>query len=174
VVAAAAGCINVLLTCPLWVVITQMQAAQKSRGPGGARRAEQCSGSAAAAAAGGATATADGAEAEGSGKPEAVAGASGGSSNAQYDPKDAGAVRTAMRLYRDRGLAGFYQGLRPSLVMVVNPTIQVCWWSVWVGVCEWGRLLCLGLVENGVAVVVVMNWCRCLYYCSQERPANPL
>ncbi|KAI8471783.1 MAG: mitochondrial carrier [Monoraphidium minutum] len=82
-VASAAGCINVMLTIPMWVVITQMQAAQKSRAPGGA------------------------------------AGNSGPAPG-----RDGGAWRTASRLYQERGVAGFYMGLRPSLVMVVNPTIQ--------------------------------------------------
>ncbi|KIY93762.1 solute carrier family 25 member 17 [Monoraphidium neglectum] len=43
---------------------------------------------------------------------------------AQPPRGESGAWRTTVRLYQDRGLAGFYQGLRPSLVMVVNPTIQ--------------------------------------------------
>lgn len=40
-------------------------------------------------------------------------------------PTGGGVWRTTARLYQDRGIKGFYQGLRPSLVMVVNPTIQV-------------------------------------------------
>lgn len=42
----------------------------------------------------------------------------------------------AQQVFRDAGLAGFFQGLIPSLVMVVNPTIQVRMCQrvcVWVG-----------------------------------------
>jgi hypothetical protein len=34
-------------------------------------------------------------------------------------------VAVARQVYRDHGLAGFFKGLMPSMVMVVNPTIQV-------------------------------------------------
>lgn len=33
-------------------------------------------------------------------------------------------VAVARQVYRDQGLAGFFKGLMPSMVMVVNPTIQ--------------------------------------------------
>jgi hypothetical protein len=47
---------------------------------------------------------------------------SGGRSSPFYDT---GALATARRVYRERGLSGFYAGLRPSLIMVINPTVQV-------------------------------------------------
>jgi hypothetical protein len=97
-VAAAAGCVNVVLTIPMWCVITQMQAAVKcQRGGGGG-------------GAGGGGAAGGGAECR------------GGRSSPFYDT---GALATARRLWADRGLAGFYAGLRPSLIMVLNPTVQV-------------------------------------------------
>jgi hypothetical protein len=34
-------------------------------------------------------------------------------------------VAVARQVYRDHGVAGFFKGLMPSMVMVVNPTIQV-------------------------------------------------
>ena len=33
-------------------------------------------------------------------------------------------VAVARQVYRDHGVAGFFKGLMPSMVMVVNPTIQ--------------------------------------------------
>lgn len=72
-VASVAGCVNVLCTNPMWVVITQLQALQKEH-PDIARRAS--------------------------------------------------AVATAQQIWRDQGALGFFKGLWPSMVMVVNPTIQ--------------------------------------------------
>eukprot|EP00775_Hariotina_reticulata_P011406 gene11406-11554_t len=68
-VASVAGCVNVLLTNPIWVVITQMQALQRHK-------------------------------------------------------QNAGTLAVARQVYRDHGVAGFFKGLMPSMVMVVNPTIQ--------------------------------------------------
>lgn len=68
-VASLAGCVNVLLTNPIWVVITQMQALHKHR-------------------------------------------------------QGMSTVAVARQVYRDHGVAGFFKGLMPSMVMVVNPTIQ--------------------------------------------------
>ncbi|KAF8065929.1 hypothetical protein HT031_002990 [Scenedesmus sp. PABB004] len=68
-VAGVAGLVNVLLTNPIWVVITQMQALSRQR-PG------------------------------------------------------MGMAAVVRQMYADQGLAGFFKGLAPSMVMVVNPTIQ--------------------------------------------------
>jgi len=72
-VASVAGCVNVLLTNPAWVVATRMQAQQKSRG-GEARRL--------------------------------------------------GMMQVIGQLHQESGLAGFWKGLVPALVMVSNPTLQ--------------------------------------------------
>lgn len=110
----------------MWVVITQMQAAQKSKGPGGARR-----------------------EGEGAGEGEGDGGRG----------MDAGAWGTAVRLYRERGLAGFYMGLRPTLVMVVNPTIQV----------GGGGLVGLGLGR----AAFVRGWQPCVLVAERYHLASP-
>jgi hypothetical protein len=34
-------------------------------------------------------------------------------------------VAVARQVYRDHGVTGFFKGLMPSMVMVINPTIQV-------------------------------------------------
>lgn len=68
-VASIAGCVNVLLTNPIWVVITQMQALHRHK-------------------------------------------------------QGMSTVAVARQVYRDHGMAGFFKGLMPSMVMVVNPTIQ--------------------------------------------------
>jgi len=42
----------------------------------------------------------------------------------QRHKQNAGTLAVARQVYRDHGLAGFFKGLMPSMVMVVNPTIQ--------------------------------------------------
>eukprot|EP00879_Flechtneria_rotunda_P002893 GHRR01003109.1.p1 GENE.GHRR01003109.1~~GHRR01003109.1.p1 ORF type:complete len:345 (+),score=94.33 GHRR01003109.1:315-1349(+) len=69
VVASVAGVVNVLLTNPIWVVITQLQAI------------------------------------------------------ARHKP-DISTLAVVRQIYREDGIAGFFKGLMPSVVMVVNPTIQ--------------------------------------------------
>lgn len=73
IVAGLAGCANVLITNPVWVVASQMQAAVRSKDPEVLRR---------------------------------------------------GFLQWTTQVYRENGLKGFFKGLIPSLVMVVNPTIQ--------------------------------------------------
>lgn len=68
-VASVAGCVNVMLTNPIWVVITQMQALHKHR-------------------------------------------------------QGMSTLAVAKQVYKDHGVSGFFKGLMPSMVMVVNPTIQ--------------------------------------------------
>jgi hypothetical protein len=119
----------------MWVVITQMQAAQKNKGASTGAAATTSSSSGSGGGGSGAAAV-----------EEEPQGGSGVSSKAAA-ADGTGALTTARRLYRDQGFAGFYQGLRPSLIMVLNPTIQVrgrglvepsllgdaacCFWSGW-------------------------------------------
>lgn len=83
-VAAAAGCVNVLATNPLWVAVTRMQAYRRAI---------------------------DKAKAEG--KPP---------------PADDGAATSTLgvlkELFQKEGLPGYWKGVGPSLIMVVNPTMQ--------------------------------------------------
>ncbi|GBF90522.1 peroxisomal nicotinamide adenine dinucleotide carrier protein [Raphidocelis subcapitata] len=127
-VAAAAGCINVCLTIPMWVVITQMQAAQRQAKPAPQAAAVLADGAASGGEASGAGAAgqeAAGAAGGGSGE-VAVSRAEGGDccGGGGGERPGTGAWATASRLYRDQGIGAFYRGLWPSLVMVSNPTIQ--------------------------------------------------
>ena len=72
-VASLAGCGNVLVTTPAWVLATQMMAKEKSSDP---------------------------------------------------EEKRLSLSQVAHRLYADGGISGLWRGLLPSLVMVLNPTIQ--------------------------------------------------
>lgn len=56
-------------------------------------------------------------------------------------------VAVARQVYRDQGLPGFFKGLMPSMVMVVNPTIQYI------------------IYESLVARALDMRWvCLCCYH----------
>ncbi|KAG2434409.1 hypothetical protein HYH02_012421 [Chlamydomonas schloesseri] len=73
VVAGLAGCGNVLVTTPVWVVATQLQALQRHPDPAVRQRS---------------------------------------------------AWQVTAQVYKEGGLAGFWKGVLPSLVMVANPTLQ--------------------------------------------------
>ncbi|KAG2429786.1 hypothetical protein HXX76_010570 [Chlamydomonas incerta] len=73
VVAGLAGCGNVLVTTPVWVVATQLQALQRHPDPAVRQRS---------------------------------------------------AWQVAAQVYKEGGVAGFWKGVLPSLVMVANPTLQ--------------------------------------------------
>ncbi|GAX85544.1 hypothetical protein CEUSTIGMA_g12959.t1 [Chlamydomonas eustigma] len=72
-VASLAGCGNVVLTCPVWVVALQMQALQK---------------------------------------------------RSSSEAKNMTSYQVAKQVFKDFGIPGFWKGLAPSLVMVLNPTMQ--------------------------------------------------
>lgn len=99
-IASVAGSINVLLTIPIWTVVTRMQAA----------RNEQQLRGATGTGSGTATATESG---MGTGT-----GTTGGGDGRK------GFIATALAVLDDSGVAGFWRGVVPSLVMVSNPALQ--------------------------------------------------
>lgn len=96
-VAALAGCVNVLLTNPIWVIVTRMQTAKSSQ-----LKALPTLRS----------------------KPRSDA--SSIVDISQTDPvgRADGAVTMIRDLYNEAGLAGFWKGVLPTLIMVSNPAIQ--------------------------------------------------
>lgn len=98
-VASAAGCINVLLTNPWWVVVTTMQARAGDSAEEQEERRRRRGG---------------GAVEPGRGPARSAANASSSSSS----------LAVAAQIWRERGWRGFLAGLGPSLVMVLNPTIN--------------------------------------------------
>ncbi|KAI7843799.1 hypothetical protein COHA_002697 [Chlorella ohadii] len=97
-VASLAGMGNVLLTNPIWMVATRMQALSRAKAGAAARAAA----AAKAAKAGGG----EGAELE------------------VEPPTQLGMVAVARQVYSEYGLAGFWNGTAASLIMVINPTLQ--------------------------------------------------
>eukprot|EP00250_Pteridium_aquilinum_P003931 c14194_g1_i1 orf=218-1318(-) len=98
IVAALAGCLNVLLTNPIWVLVTRMQThaqSQKDAGKGKEDLAEI-----------------------------QVASSSQMSSNALSTAKPYGTLTAIKDLYYEAGLKGFWKGVLPTLIMVSNPSIQ--------------------------------------------------
>ncbi|PRW56204.1 peroxisomal nicotinamide adenine dinucleotide carrier [Chlorella sorokiniana] len=97
-VASLAGMGNVLLTNPIWMVATRMQALSCAKASAAAR---------AAAAA----------------KAAKAGGREGGEVEVEA-PSQLGMVAVARQVYSEYGLAGFWNGTAASLVMVINPTLQ--------------------------------------------------
>lgn len=103
-VAALAGCANVLITNPIWVIVTRMQTQKQNEFP--------------------ATANAD--------DLRRLRDASGPSSNhlSASSPSGSptkvhlGAFGTVKDLYKEAGVLGFWKGVLPTLIMVSNPSIQ--------------------------------------------------
>ncbi|XP_038685516.1 peroxisomal nicotinamide adenine dinucleotide carrier-like isoform X2 [Tripterygium wilfordii] len=106
VVAACAGFLNVLLTNPIWVLVTRMQTHTQAE-----RKIME-------------------------GKKEAVlreASKSGWTDSTLHDklaqldstkPSPYGALQAAYEVYDEAGITGFWKGIAPTLIMVCNPSIQ--------------------------------------------------
>lgn len=102
-VAALAGMGNVLLTNPIWMVATRMQAMSR------AKPTQQQPGRAAppdVAAA------------------KAEAGQAGQEAEPELPPARPSILAVARQVYLEFGLPGFWNGTAASLIMVINPTIQ--------------------------------------------------
>ncbi|WOL19510.1 peroxisomal nicotinamide adenine dinucleotide carrier-like [Canna indica] len=102
VVAAIAGSLNVLLTNPIWVLVTRMQThTQAERKIMEARK-------------------------------EAILRESPGIANVEHDlvkldlmkPRPYGTFHAVREVYHEAGVRGFWKGLIPTLIMVCNPSIQ--------------------------------------------------
>lgn len=99
-VAALSGCANVLITNPIWVIVTRMQTQKQNKFPATANtddlRLRDASGSHTSA------------------------------SSPSRSPTKAhlGAFDTVKDLYKEAGVLGFWKGVLPTLIMVSNPSIQ--------------------------------------------------
>lgn len=121
-IASAAGCVNVMCTIPIWTVTTRMQAARKKADEGATSnsksRSSPLSKKSLASSWSSWTKGKDGTnDAEKRGGRGEGAGKGG-------DGEMKGFVATAGEVWRDGGVAGFWQGVVPSLVMVSNPALQ--------------------------------------------------
>ncbi|CAI9768334.1 unnamed protein product [Fraxinus pennsylvanica] len=96
VVAALSGCVNVLLTNPIWVVVTRMQTHTKKSLPS---RSESLS-----------------SETESLSSKEVILAA------AELPPY--GTSNVIDEIYGEGGVWGFWKGVFPTLIMVSNPSIQ--------------------------------------------------
>ncbi|KAJ7541893.1 hypothetical protein O6H91_10G081200 [Diphasiastrum complanatum] len=108
-VAAFAGCVNVLLTNPIWVVVTRMQTAkQAKKSPSKAMLCDELK-----------------IPLEEHDTLEKTTITSSTSIDGISIPVDAhGALHTIQDLYREAGIVGFWKGVLPTLIMVSNPSIQ--------------------------------------------------
>lgn len=95
-IAALAGCGNVLVTNPIWVLIVRIQTARrKKQSTRGAHRDDR--------------------------SPEVN---TTPSSSTTVSSSSLTLTGSAVELWRESGFKGFYRGLLPTLVMVINPTLQ--------------------------------------------------
>ncbi|KAF8031331.1 hypothetical protein BT93_D0500 [Corymbia citriodora subsp. variegata] len=106
VVAAIAGSLNVLLTIPIWVLVTRMQTQTQAE-----RKIME-------------------------GKKEALLAEAlerGWQESTLHDklaelesvkPRPYGTLQAAQEVHREAGVAGFWKGIVPTLIMVCNPSIQ--------------------------------------------------
>ncbi|XP_073396598.1 peroxisomal nicotinamide adenine dinucleotide carrier isoform X2 [Physcomitrium patens] len=103
IIAAIAGCANVLLTNPIWVIVTRMQAHKGSE------------------------IVANHVNTTSSNYIVVPSIDSETTSTATSSPstKGQGTVDTVKDLYKEAGVRGFWKGVLPSLIMVCNPAIQL-------------------------------------------------
>lgn len=113
-VAAAAGAGNVLLTNPIWVLVTKLQVhgAQAA-----ATRQQNAS------------------------NEEVEAAPSANASAAEAEPSKASVLSVFKALLRDEGLLGLWKGVFPNLIMVINPTLQYALYERLVALRRSGRAL---------------------------------
>lgn len=122
-VAAMAGCANVLLTNPIWIIVTRMQTQSQVK----KRMTIEP------------TPTPN--DSSSSKKYESMKGSREVGSSSLEKPKESiskedtrsiqdshakpqGAIATVLELHREAGILGFWKGVFPTLVMVSNPAIQ--------------------------------------------------
>ena len=110
-IASAAGVMNVLMTLPIWTIVTKMQAeVRMKKGEGEGESREAADGERASAR--DAAVDAAIARAKGSGK-----------------RRRRGFFQVAREVVRESGVSGLWQGLTPSLVMVANPALQYAFYE---------------------------------------------
>lgn len=127
--AAMAGVLTTLIVNPIWVINTRMKVAAKKRlaaktdvvVPGAAVAHGGQNGTAAASAA--AAAAADGGISNGYGN--GVAGGRGLSEAEAAEDRASAKTTNFMELIRKEGLMGWLTGIVPSLLLLINPAIQL-------------------------------------------------
>ncbi|GFP95661.1 peroxisomal nicotinamide adenine dinucleotide carrier [Phtheirospermum japonicum] len=106
IVAALAGSVNVLLTIPIWVLVTRMQThTQAERKIMEAKREALLK----------EASTNDLLQSSLSGQLAALD---------SIKPRPYGTYQAACEVYNESGIAGFWKGIIPTLIMVCNPSIQ--------------------------------------------------
>lgn len=103
IVAALAGCANVLITNPIWVVVTRMQTQKQNKYPTTAKKDD--------------LALRD--DSELSSFNLAASNPTGSPAKGRF-----GAGDIVKDLYKESGVLGFWKGVLPTLIMVSNPSIQ--------------------------------------------------
>ena len=118
-IASFAGCVNVLMTLPIWTIVTKMQAdvrrRENDRDDGEEAASVERDVDAETAAAKLRSATSEG------GKKNGDQNGSGKKKRSFFD--------IAREVVRDGGVCGLWQGLTPSLVMVANPALQYAFYE---------------------------------------------
>lgn len=105
VIAALAGCANVLLTNPIWVIVTRMQTQAQVKRSQIAANSENARSSRYVAV-------------------PSIDSATTSSPNSSPSTTDQGALDTVKDLYKEAGVRGFWKGVLPTLIMVCNPAMQ--------------------------------------------------
>jgi adenine nucleotide transporter 17 len=114
-IASFAGCVNVLMTLPIWTIVTKMQADVRRRDDAGDDE------DAATTAEGDVDAATAAAKARARTDADAKKNASSKAKRSFFD--------VAREVVRDGGVCGLWQGLTPSLVMVANPALQYAFYE---------------------------------------------
>ncbi|KAG0565793.1 hypothetical protein KC19_7G015100 [Ceratodon purpureus] len=104
VIAAMAGCANVLLTNPIWVIVTRMQTQAQAM-----RRSQ---------------ANIENARSSRYVVVPSIESAINSNPASSPSTTDQGALDTVKDLYKEAGVRGFWKGVLPTLIMVCNPAIQ--------------------------------------------------
>jgi solute carrier family 25 (peroxisomal adenine nucleotide transporter), member 17 len=129
-VAALAGMGNVLLTNPIWMIATRMQAHQKRTTTASTsastttQRTISTSADNAQTSSTRTTSVSDNSTINALSKIEE--GSKGGKDGPSHAP---GPIAVAREVYSEYGLGGFWNGVAASLVMVINPTIQYAFYE---------------------------------------------
>ncbi|KAG0558065.1 hypothetical protein KC19_10G002000 [Ceratodon purpureus] len=107
VIATVAGCANVLLTNPIWVIVTRMQTQAQAQ-----KRSEMAKNNKNKTSSGYFV------------SPSVDLATASNLSNSSPSTAGQGTLDTVKDLYNEAGVRGFWKGVLPSLIMVCNPAVQ--------------------------------------------------